>query len=59
MFVAGLFRRISNSLFLEWRSHQPHPEYLTTTDFQAAMGEDHSKAALRLLFAQRPSLKPP
>jgi hypothetical protein len=59
MFVAGLFRRISNSLFLEWRSHQPQPEYLTTTDFQAAMGEDHAKAALRLLFAQRPSLKPP
>jgi hypothetical protein len=54
-----LFRRISNSLFIEWRSHQPHPEYLTTTDFQAAMGEDHSKAALPLLFAKRPSLKPP
>jgi hypothetical protein len=59
MFVAGLFRRISNSLFLEWRSHQPHPQYLTTTDFQAAMDEDHSKAALRLLLAQRPSLRPP
>ena len=41
MFVAGLLRRISNSLFMEWRSHQPHPEHLTTTDFQAAMGEDH------------------
>ena len=59
MRVAGLFRRISNSLFMEWRSHQPHPEYLTTTDFQAAMGEDHCKAALRLLFTQHPSLKPP
>ena len=59
MFVAGLFRRISNSLFMEWRSHQPHPEHQTTTDFQAAMGEDHCRAALRLLFAKRPSLKPP
>jgi len=59
MFVAGLFRRISNSLFLEWRSHQPHPEHLTTTDFYAAMGEDHGRPALRLLFAKRPSLKPP
>ncbi len=58
MFVAGLFRRISNSLFMEWRSHQPHPEYLTTTDFQTAMGEDHCKAALALLFAKRPTLKP-
>jgi hypothetical protein len=36
MFVAGLFRRISNGLFMEWRPHQPHPEYLTATDFQAA-----------------------
>ena len=59
MFVAGLLRRISNSLFMEWRSHQPHPEPLTTTDFQAAMGEDHCRPALRLLFARRPSLKPP
>jgi hypothetical protein len=59
MFVAGLFRRISNSLFMEWRSHRVHPEFLTTTDFQAAMGEDHCKTAIRLLFAKRPSLKPP
>jgi hypothetical protein len=59
IFVAGLFRRISNSLFMEWRSQQPHPEHLTTTDFQAAMGEDHCRPAMRLLFAKRPSLKPP
>jgi len=59
MFVTGLFRRITNSLFIEWRSQQPHPAYLTTTDFQAAMGEDHCKAALCWLFAKRPSLKPP
>jgi hypothetical protein len=59
IFVAGLFRRISNSLFMEWRSHQPHPQHLTTTDFQAAMGEDHCRPALRLLFNKRPTLKPP
>ena len=59
MFVAGLFCRISNSLFMEWRSHQPHPENLTTTDFYAAMGEDHCRPAMRLLFAKRPNLKPP
>ncbi len=59
MFVAGLFRRISNSLFMEWRSNQSHPEYLTTTDFHAAMGEDHCRRALRLLFNKNPSLKPP
>jgi len=59
MFVLGLLRRISNSLFMEWRSHQPHPEHVTTTDFQSAMGEDHCRPGLRFLFNQRPSLKPP
>jgi hypothetical protein len=59
MFVAGLFRRISNSLFMEWRSHQPHPEHLTTTDFQSAMGEEHCRQAIRLLFNKRPTLRPP
>lgn len=59
MCVAGLLRRISNSLFMEWRSHQPHPEHLTTTDFQSAMGEEHGRPALRLIFNKRPSLKPP
>ena len=59
MFVAGLFRRISNSLFMEWRSHQPHPHHLTTTDFQSAMGEEHCCRAIRLLFNKRPSLRPP
>jgi len=59
MFVAGLLRRISNSLFMEWRSHQPHPQNLTTTDFHSAMGEEHCRPAIRLLFAKRPSMKPP
>jgi hypothetical protein len=59
LFVAGLMRRFSNSFFMEWRSHQPHPEHLTTTDFQSAMGEEHCRPAIRLLFAKNPSLKPP
>jgi hypothetical protein len=59
MFVMGLFRRISNSLFMEWRSRQPHPENLTTTDFHSAMGEEHCRPAMRLVCAKRPSLKPP
>ncbi len=59
MFVAGLLRRMSNSFFMEWRSHQPHPEHLTTTDFQSAMGEEHCRPAIRLIFKKRPSLKPP
>jgi hypothetical protein len=59
MFVWGLFSRISNSLFMEWRSHQPHPEYLTTTDFQSALAENHGRLALRLVLNKHPCLKPP
>jgi hypothetical protein len=59
LFVWGLFSRLSNSLFMEWRSHQPHPEYLTTTDFQSALAENHCHLALRLVLNQHPSLKPP
>jgi hypothetical protein len=59
MFVMGLFRRTANSLFMEWRSHQVHPGHLTTTDFQSAMSEEHCRRALRLIFNQRPGLKPP
>jgi hypothetical protein len=59
MFVMGLFRRISNSLFMEWRSHQPHPENLTTTDFHTVMGQEHGREALRLVLNKHPRLKPP
>ena len=59
MSVAGRFRRLSNSLFMGWRSHQPHPEHLTTTDFQSAMSEEPGRPAIPLIFNQRPSLKPP
>ncbi len=59
MFVMGLFRRLSNSLFMEWRSHQAHPENLTTTDFHSAMCEDHCRRVLRLVLVKHPSLKPP
>jgi hypothetical protein len=37
----------------------PVAQKLTTTDFQAAMGEEHCRPAMRLLFAKQPSLKPP
>jgi hypothetical protein len=59
MFVMGLLRRISNSLFMEWRSHQTHPQHLTTTDLQSAMSEEHCCLAIRLISNKRPSLRPP
>lgn len=55
MWIVGMFRRLANSLFMEWRSHQSHPEYKTTTDFQAALAEDHRRAALRIARSLRPN----
>jgi hypothetical protein len=58
--IIGAFRRLSNSLFMAWRSQQPvpHPEFLTTTDFQAALSEEHRRRAVRLALAKRPTFKP-
>lgn len=55
IWIMGMFRRLSNSLFMEWRSHQRHPEYKTTTDFQAALCQDHRRAALRIVGSQHPN----
>ena len=41
MFVWGLFSRLSNSLFVEWRSHQLHPEHLTTTVSRSVARSPH------------------
>jgi tRNA/tmRNA/rRNA uracil-C5-methylase (TrmA/RlmC/RlmD family) len=57
MLILGMYRRLANSLFMEWRQHQPRPEHLTTTDFQTRMTEEHCFKALRFLLAKRPSLK--
>lgn len=57
MWVLGMFRRMANSLFMEWRAAQRRPEHVTTTDFQTLMAEEHRAAAVRLVLAKRPSLK--
>jgi hypothetical protein len=57
MLVLGMYRRIANSFFMEWRSHQRKPEHVTTTDFQMLMNENHQAAAIRLVLNKRPSLK--
>jgi hypothetical protein len=57
MWVLGMFRRIANSLFMEWRAAQRRPDQLTTTDFQTLMAQNHRTAALRLVLNKRPSLK--
>jgi hypothetical protein len=55
--IFGMFRRIANSLFMEWRQHQRRPEHHTTTDFQTLMAEEHRRKALHFVLGRRPSLK--
>jgi hypothetical protein len=57
MLALGMFRRIANSIFMEWRSHQPKPKQVTTTDFQTLMDENLRTAAIRLVLNKCPSVK--
>lgn len=52
LWVMGMFRRLSTSLFMAWRSGQSHPEHKTTTDFQTAMAEEWRRHALRLVLCK-------
>jgi len=58
MHILGMFRRLSTSLFMHWRSLQPRPEYKTTTDFQSQMDEENLRTALRFVTSKRSTLKP-
>jgi hypothetical protein len=57
--LMGMFRRLSNSLFMHWRALQPHPEHQTTTDFHSAMGEEHCRRALWIVSSQKANFRPP
>ena len=57
MLILGMYRRLANSLFMEWRQHQRRPEHVTTTDFQTLMAQEHCVNAIRFVSAKRPSLK--
>jgi hypothetical protein len=57
MLILGIYRRLANSLFMEWALRQRRPDHVTTTDFQTLMAEDHRSKALRFVLAKRPSLK--
>lgn len=45
----GMFNRWANSLFMHWRHRAHH----TTTDFTAAMAEDHDRRALSAVLSLR------
>jgi len=55
MRVMGMFRRLSNSLFMHWRSQQKKPRHKTTTDFFSALNAEHHRYAIRCLHARQPS----
>jgi hypothetical protein len=55
----GMFRRLSNSLFVHWRDLQPHPEHKTTTDLHSDMGQEHGRRALSMVLSKRPDFRPP
>jgi hypothetical protein len=55
MHVLGIFRRLSNSLFMEWRSRQTNPQYLTTTDFYTNMAAEAHRRAMIMVTAAMPS----
>ena len=57
MWVLGMFRRLANSLFVEWSTQQRRPDHVTTTTFQTVMAENHRTAAMRFVLSKRPSLK--
>lgn len=54
IWVMGMFRRLSNSLFMEWRSRQHKPQHLTTTDFQTRIAEEQRRRALRTVLSKKP-----
>jgi len=55
MGVLGIFRRLANSLFMEWRPRQAKPKNLTTTDFQVDMAAEGRRRALIMVTATSPT----
>ena len=56
VWVHGIFGRLANSLFMEWRSQQPKPHHHSTTDFAALMAADHGRRVVLTVTARRPNL---
>lgn len=56
LWVLGMFRRLANSLFMEWRGRQPKGKHKTTTDFQTNLVENNMAKAVRLVTCKCPSL---
>lgn len=59
VWVHGMFARLANSLFMEWRSQQPKPHHKSTTDFAALMAADHGRRVMFTVTTSRPNLHSP
>lgn len=59
VWVHGIFARLANSLFMEWRRHQPRPAHKSTTDFTARMAAEHARRVLLTVTARHPNLCSP
>ncbi len=55
MHVLGIFRRLGNSLFMEWRSRQTKPQYLMTSDFHTDMTAEAHRRAMIMVTTTHPS----
>lgn len=59
VWVQGIFARLANSLFMEWRTHQSKPAHKSTTDFLALMSADHARRVLLTVTSRHPNLRSP
>ena len=59
VWVHGIFARLANSLFMEWRSHQAGATQKSTTDFTAWMAADHARRVLLTATTRHPNLRCP
>jgi hypothetical protein len=57
LWMLCMFRRLANSLYMEWCLARPKPQNVTTTHFQTLMSANLRHRALRLLLTCRPNLK--
>lgn len=56
VWVLGMFRRLSVSLFMEWRSRDSGRKWKTMTDFYAHMRRENHRRGFLLVTAKKPGL---
>lgn len=56
VWLLGMFRRLSISVFKEWKSRDPKRKWTTMTDFYTEMSIEGHRPGFLLLTARRPSL---